>query len=152
MAKEQDVPLNPSKISGVCGRLLCCLAYEHEQYKELRGQLPKIGQVVSTPGGSAKLIGINMPREMVTLFMIDAQTVVEMPAAELRKQYGSVVRPSEMEKEPTEAAAPETLGWTRAMTPPRRGRRRSRPGCSLASAGAGATAVAGASRHRIDAQ
>lgn len=118
MAKEQDVPLNPAKISGVCGRLLCCLAYEHDQYRELRGQLPKIGQVVSTPGGSAKLIGINMPREMVTLFMIDAQTIVEMPAAELRKQYGSVVRPSEMEKELTDAAVSGTAGAEAEATTP----------------------------------
>lgn len=149
MAKEQDVPLNPSKISGVCGRLLCCLAYEHEQYKELRGQLPKIGQTISTPGGNAKLIGINMPREAVSLFMLDTQTIVEMPAADLRKQYGSVVRPSEVEKELTEAPVAEAAAPAVESAPPaepaesgaadsterprrrrrrRNGRRRNKPG------------------------
>ena len=43
MAKEQDLPLNPQKISGVCGRLYCCLTFEYEGYRELRGQMPKVG-------------------------------------------------------------------------------------------------------------
>ena len=46
MAKDQDLPLNPSKISGVCGRLLCCLAYEHEQYIEMKAEMPRRGMWV----------------------------------------------------------------------------------------------------------
>jgi len=45
MAKEQELPLNPQKISGVCGRLYCCLTFEYEGYRELRGQLPKVGSM-----------------------------------------------------------------------------------------------------------
>lgn len=98
MAKEQDVPLNPAKISGVCGRLLCCLAFEHEYYRSVRGQLPRIGQTVSTPAGDARLIAVNVPRETVTLQMLDTYATFDMPAEELRKQYGTVVRPAEAEE------------------------------------------------------
>ncbi|HEU4535766.1 MAG TPA: stage 0 sporulation family protein, partial [Polyangiaceae bacterium] len=57
MAKDQDLPLNPTKISGVCGRLLCCLAYEHEQYVAMRGELPRKGTWVQTPDGPGEVIG-----------------------------------------------------------------------------------------------
>ena len=107
MAKEQDVPLNPAKISGVCGRLLCCLAFEHELYREVRGQLPKIGQFVSTPAGKAKLIGINVPKESVSLQMVEGLTIVEMTIEELRGQYGTAIRPAEVEEEAA-APVPET--------------------------------------------
>ncbi|MBK9342698.1 MAG: hypothetical protein IPN07_06555 [Dehalococcoidia bacterium] len=68
MAKEQELPLNPQKISGLCGRLLCCLSYEEEGYKEMRKTLPKIGQRCSTPTGEGKVIGINILRRSITLF------------------------------------------------------------------------------------
>ena len=74
MAKEQDLPLNPQKISGLCGRLLCCLSYEEEGYKEMRKTLPKIGQRCSTPTGEGKVIGINILRRQVTL-VVDGQRV-----------------------------------------------------------------------------
>lgn len=74
MAKEQELPLNPQKISGLCGRLLCCLSYEEEGYKEMRKSLPKIGQRCSTPTGEGKVIGINILRRQVTL-VIDGQRV-----------------------------------------------------------------------------
>ena len=67
MAKEQDLPLNPQKISGVCGRLYCCLTFEYEDYKALRGTLPKVGSMLSTPAGEAKVIGIDFNREIVKL-------------------------------------------------------------------------------------
>jgi cell fate regulator YaaT (PSP1 superfamily) len=110
MAKEQDVPLNPSKISGVCGRLLCCLAFEHEQYRELRGKLPKVGQMLSTPVGEAKLVGVHVLKQTVSLRMSDTLNVIEMSMDELRGQYGTAVRPAEMVKtemasQPAEEAA-----------------------------------------------
>ncbi len=107
MAKEQDVPLNPSKISGVCGRLLCCLAFEHAQYRELKGQLPKIGQMVSTPAGNAKLTAINVLKQTVSLRMVGSVAVVEMPIDELRSQYGTAVRPVDAERKAAEPR-PET--------------------------------------------
>ena len=51
MAKEQDLSLNPTKISGICGRLMCCLKYEHETYEEILDKLPEIGVKVNTPRG-----------------------------------------------------------------------------------------------------
>ena len=74
MAKEQELPLNPQKISGLCGRLLCCLSYEEEGYKEMRKSLPKIGQRCSTPTGEGKVIGLNILRRQVTL-IVEGQRV-----------------------------------------------------------------------------
>lgn len=74
MAKEQELPLNPQKISGLCGRLLCCLSYEEEGYREMRKTLPKIGQRCSTPTGEGKVIGFNILRRQVTL-LVDGQRV-----------------------------------------------------------------------------
>ncbi len=74
MAKEQDLPLNPQKISGLCGRLLCCLSYEEEGYKQMRKTLPKVGQRCSTPTGEAKAISVNILRRQVTL-LVDGQRV-----------------------------------------------------------------------------
>jgi len=89
MAKEQNLPLNPSKISGQCGRLLCCLAYEDDTYKQLKAQLPKVGTSVSTPNGGARVLAVNALRQTVTLQM-DSMDVVEMPAAALAIDRGVV--------------------------------------------------------------
>lgn len=59
MAKDQNLPLNPTKISGLCGRLMCCLSYENKTYKELIKGLPKIGQEVKTPKGKGKVVSLN---------------------------------------------------------------------------------------------
>lgn len=67
MAKDQDLPLNPSKISGVCGRLLCCLSYEHEQYLEMKAELPRRGAWVQTPDGPGEVTTVNTIRETVTV-------------------------------------------------------------------------------------
>ena len=75
MAKEQELPLNPQKISGLCGRLLCCLSYEEEGYKEMRRSLPKIGARCSTPTGEAKVIGLNILRRSITIMLADGQRV-----------------------------------------------------------------------------
>lgn len=86
MAKEQDLPLNPQKISGLCGRLLCCLSYEEEGYKEMRKTLPKLGQRVSTPTGEGKVIGLNILKRSVTI-------VVEGQRLEVGdRELGTVVR------------------------------------------------------------
>src|ERR671922_922315 len=56
MAKEQGLPLNPSKISGVCGRLLCCLSYENDQYLKIKAELPRKGAWVQTPDGPGEVV------------------------------------------------------------------------------------------------
>lgn len=60
MAKNQDLSLSPSKISGACGRLMCCLNYEDEYYEDARTQLPDVGAKVKTPVGIGRVIGINI--------------------------------------------------------------------------------------------
>ena len=63
MAKNQFLALNPSKINGVCGRLLCCLNYEDEVYSELKKGFPKMGQIVKTDHGEGKVISIDIFRK-----------------------------------------------------------------------------------------
>ncbi|MFC1995536.1 stage 0 sporulation family protein [Chloroflexota bacterium] len=82
MAKEQDLPLNPMRISGVCGRLLCCLVYESEQYHTMIGKLPKVGQRVSSPMGEATIVGSNPLKETV-LLELDSQARIELPLSEI---------------------------------------------------------------------
>lgn len=60
MAKNQNLALNPNKISGACGRLLCCLNYEDENYKEYKKGLPNIGTVINTDQGKGKVISIDI--------------------------------------------------------------------------------------------
>lgn len=96
MAKEQDLPLNPQKISGVCGRLYCCLTFEYDDYKALRGTLPKVGSFVSTPAGQAKVSSIDFVRERVKLYLTEQNEVVELAAVDLQLQHGVTVRPMEL--------------------------------------------------------
>jgi cell fate regulator YaaT (PSP1 superfamily) len=67
MAKDQDLPVNPLKISGACGRLLCCLKYEHPLYQEFKADAPRVGTTVDTPEGEGRVIGHNVPGESVVV-------------------------------------------------------------------------------------
>ena len=82
MAREQDLPLNPMKISGVCGRLLCCLVYENEQYRKMKEALPKQGQRVSTAMGEATVVGGN-PLKGTVMVELESQVSVELPLSEI---------------------------------------------------------------------
>jgi len=82
MAKEQDLPLNPMKISGACGRLMCCLAYEGEQYRAMKEKMPKNGQRVSTRMGEATVVGSNALKGTV-MVELDSEATVELPLAEV---------------------------------------------------------------------
>lgn len=126
MAKEQDLPLNPQKISGVCGRLYCCLTFEYEGYREIRGTMPKVGAVLSTPSGEAKVRSINAMKKTVSLWLTEAHHVIEMPAAELQMQHGLTVRPVELVAEieaPLKAAPADATepAAPRDNAPPREG-------------------------------
>ncbi|MBU2027228.1 MAG: stage 0 sporulation protein, partial [Proteobacteria bacterium] len=59
MAKEQNMSLNPEKISGLCGRLMCCLGYEYDGYVDMRRDMPKCGKMIQTPEGWGKVIRQN---------------------------------------------------------------------------------------------
>ena len=85
MAKEQELSLNPMKISGVCGRLVCCLSHECEQYREMKRKLPAIGQQVTTPSGPASVVGINPLKETV-LVKLESEATVELPVAEVKSE------------------------------------------------------------------
>jgi len=85
MAKEQELPLNPMKISGVCGRLVCCLSHECEQYREMKRKLPAVGQRVTTPMGTASVVGSNPLKETV-LVRLESEATVELPAAEVKSE------------------------------------------------------------------
>ena len=82
MAKEQGLSLNPMRISGVCGRLLCCLGYEGEQYRVMKAKLPKEGQRVSVPMGIATVVDGNPLKEMV-MVELESGVRVELPLSEV---------------------------------------------------------------------
>ena len=82
MAKDQDLPLNPMKISGVCGRLMCCLGYENEQYRAMKEKMPRVGQQISTAMGDATVVGNNPLKETV-LVQLESEATVELPLSEV---------------------------------------------------------------------
>ena len=75
MAKEQRLPLNPTKISGLCGRLMCCLGYEYQSYKELLKGLPKEGQRVKTKDGAGKVISVNILKRNALVELEDGKQI-----------------------------------------------------------------------------
>jgi len=78
MAKEQGLPLNPSKISGVCGRLMCCLSYENDNYIQAKRQMPQIGTFLDTPSGRGKVISVNVPQNSVEV-MLESGVTIHVP-------------------------------------------------------------------------
>ncbi|HXZ30375.1 MAG TPA: regulatory iron-sulfur-containing complex subunit RicT [Dehalococcoidia bacterium] len=83
MAKEQSLALNPMKISGICGRLLCCLAYESKEYAAMKKKMPQLKQEISTPWGRARVIGTDLFKETVTVELLDNEVVKEIALDEL---------------------------------------------------------------------
>lgn len=71
MAKEQGLPLNPAKISGICNRLLCCLTYEFETYHSIRREMPKIGKTISLDGQDFRVLSNNILQETITVASAD---------------------------------------------------------------------------------
>jgi len=76
MAKEEGLPLNPTKISGLCGRLMCCLSYEYETYKALSKGLPREGERIHTQEGKGKVISVNILKRCATIELEDGKVVV----------------------------------------------------------------------------
>jgi cell fate regulator YaaT (PSP1 superfamily) len=85
MAKEQDIALNPMKTSGICGRLLCCLGYEYEQYRAMKEKMPSLRQDVSTALGIAKVVSCNPVKETVTV-ELETGSTVELPLNQITWQ------------------------------------------------------------------
>ncbi len=101
MAKDQGLSLIPSKISGVCGRLMCCLQYEHAHYAEQIKQLPRVGKRVKTPKGEGRVRQLNI---------LKGKVLVELANEELEEFNGDeiqrILRPDQQIEE-TAAAAPD---------------------------------------------
>jgi cell fate regulator YaaT (PSP1 superfamily) len=85
MAKQQDLPLSPMEISGVCGRLLCCLAYENDAYTAAKARLPKQGEVIDTEHGRGKIVQVNVIKETVQV-ELESQVIVEVSYQDVEAQ------------------------------------------------------------------
>ncbi|MCA1012958.1 stage 0 sporulation family protein [Halobacillus halophilus] len=83
MAKDQNLSLNPAKISGLCGRLMCCLKYENDDYEAAKKELPDLGENISTSFGKGKVVGLNMLERMVQIEFREKERVLEYSLQEL---------------------------------------------------------------------
>ncbi|MCL1802686.1 MAG: stage 0 sporulation family protein [Eubacteriaceae bacterium] len=92
MAKEQGLSLNPGKISGICGRLLCCLQYEHNCYESSLRKLPAANQQVNTPDGNGTVHKLNVLKEtvFVKLYVDDGTIIKEYPRDKIKFERKSV--------------------------------------------------------------
>lgn len=95
MAKEQDLPLTSNKISGACGRLMCCLRYEFEAYRDFKGRAPKRNAVIDTPLGKAKVVEYDTPKEQLAL-RIENGKVVRIPLAEMVASEAAVKKSEDL--------------------------------------------------------
>ncbi len=101
MAKEQNLSLNPTKISGVCGRLMCCLKYEQEHYEMTRKKMPKIGREVTTPDGAGPVTDLNIVKETVFVRLTNGDTseIKEYPLENIIRTGDSQPRPEPVRRE-----------------------------------------------------
>ncbi len=83
MAKDQNLSLNPAKISGLCGRLMCCLKYENDHYETMKEQLPDIGKEIVTPQGKGRVIGLNILEHLVQVELEEPERILEFTLDEL---------------------------------------------------------------------
>lgn len=88
MAKEQNLSLNPTKISGVCGRLMCCLKFEEDHYEATRKKMPKLGKEAETPEGVGTVTDLNILKETVTVRLTKGDTteLKTFPVEEIKWQ------------------------------------------------------------------
>ena len=96
MAKDQDLPLNPLKISGACGRLMCCLKYEHPLYQQFEATAPAVGDRVATPDGDGTVVGRNVPSDTVVIRLEASGKSCACPRASVcgsRQAYEAQYRP-----------------------------------------------------------
>lgn len=144
MAKEQDLPLNPLKISGLCGRLMCCLRYEYDAYKDYKSRAPKRGTEVTTPAGPGKVTEVNTPKETVNIRLAEGGTITvplasmdcckgtgcpcRVPAEAMPVKAGTAIQEAVAAAMPAPSAAPKArdaeAGAPEAAPPARRRRRR----------------------------
>ena len=81
MAKDQDLPVNPMRIAGACGRLMCCLKYEHPLYMDFRKSAPRLGTAVESPEGAGVVVGYSVPADEVIVKVAETGTRCACPRA-----------------------------------------------------------------------
>lgn len=116
-AKEQDLSLNPDTISGVCGRIFCCLTFEHQVYREMRGKLPKQGKRVSTPAGMGRVVKLNVLKQTATIALDDHSQRVDVPAAEIGLTVRTEDAPNQAAKDAEQAERQRAAALRRAAAP-----------------------------------
>ena len=84
MAKDQGLSLNPTKISGACGRLMCCLSYEQQAYEEKIKRVPKVGAIVSTPLGEGTVMNVNILKEKVQVKLTGQNDTINLEEFEAK--------------------------------------------------------------------
>ncbi|MGQ9548426.1 MAG: PSP1 domain-containing protein [Roseiflexus sp.] len=127
MAKDQDLPLNPTKISGVCGRLLCCLSYEHEQYVNVKSRMPRKGTWVQTPDGPGEVMGVNVLRETVIVALASTGMQEEFSPTQIQeatRHVGEIARSRNAEGITPAARLNRSASSERRIEPERRGEKR----------------------------
>ncbi len=128
LAKDQHLSLNPSQISGGCGRLLCCLKYEHEFYVSSRKRFPREGKLLRTANGTEKVVAVDIFRERVYLRSAGSESRI-IPLVQLKQELAEA-EPDEPMEHPAEAPAaipePEPSAGEQPQSPPERRRRRRR--------------------------
>lgn len=83
MAKDQNLSLNPAKISGLCGRLMCCLKYENEDYEQAKRELPDLGEEIPTPYGDGVVVGLNILERVIQIEIPEKERTIEYTLSEL---------------------------------------------------------------------
>lgn len=87
MAKDQNLSLNPTKISGLCGRLMCCLKYEHDNYESAKEDVPRVGSNVITSLGSGRVVSLNMNERTAKIQVYDLGKVMELSFDDAVEQH-----------------------------------------------------------------
>ncbi|MGZ0051364.1 PSP1 domain-containing protein [Brevibacillus gelatini] len=83
MAKDQNLSLNPAKISGLCGRLMCCLKYENDNYESTRDEMPDVGKMVTTPMGNGRVVSVNVLDQSVQVELSIDKRITEFGLDEI---------------------------------------------------------------------
>jgi hypothetical protein len=117
MAKEQGLALNPNKISGQCGRLLCCLSYEFETYCSMKKCLPKCGRKVQVEGGEGEIVDQNVLAQTVTVRLGDGKKM-EVPADQLENRPAQPAEAPSRQRSKSDEVPPQRERPKRRPAPP----------------------------------
>ena len=89
LAKDQGLPMNPSKLTGLCGKLKCCLRYEHKYYQENLDRFPKVGDAIKLPEGEVRVTAIDIFNDIVHLWAPNQAEMMEKPLSEIDRYLKS---------------------------------------------------------------